>query len=379
MKIVQLHNAYLEAGGEDAVVRRERHLLQERGHEVEVLEFANPQLRREQVKNLAIANWNPASFRVVTDNIQANPPDVVHVHNTWFTATSSAVVSASRFAPVVATLHNYRLSCLNAYHYRDGAPCIDCVGRLPWRGIGRKCYRDSLPASIGAAVANVGGRVAHSLERSVDRFLVLSDFARGLAAKSGLTPGKILRHDNFALDPGARSHRADGSDRVLAVGRLSPEKGFRELVQHWNQRASDDLKLTILGDGPEREALSAIAGQNVELVGRCDPSEVSRMMLNSRALVFPSRWFEGQPLVLLEALAAGLPIVASNHPPIREVLDDGVQVLVDSGDWRACLENLDDGRWVSDASEAARRRYDERYRPEIAAERLEAIYRSVID
>jgi len=377
MKIVQLHNAYLEPGGEDAVVRRERQLLQARGHDVEVLEFANPELRRDQAKNLAIATWNPASSRFATKNLQTNLPDVVHVHNTWYTATTSAVASAHRLAPVVATLHNYRLSCLNASHYRDGMPCIDCVGKLPWRGIGRKCYRESMPASIGAAVANVGGRFAHRIERSVDRFLVLSNFAREFAAKSGLPPSKILRHDNFALDPGPRTHRADGSDRVLAVGRLSPEKGFRELVQNWNQRASDGLKLTILGDGPEREALSTIAGPNVELLGRLDSRGVSRMMLSSRALLFPSRWFEGQPLVLLEALAAGLPIVASNHPPIHEILDDGVQVLVDSGDWRACLEILGDSRWVNDASEAARRRYDERYRPEIAAERLEAIYRSV--
>ena len=131
MQILQIHNRYLEPGGEDGVARRERRLLEQRGHSVDVVEFENPSNAKEQARDLALANWNPVSARVVRSQLEQVPPDVVHVHNTWYQASPSAVAEARRVAPVVATLHNYRRSCLNAQHYRNGEPCLDCVGSVP--------------------------------------------------------------------------------------------------------------------------------------------------------------------------------------------------------------------------------------------------------
>ncbi len=100
-------------------------------------------------------------------------------------------------------------------------------------------------------------------------------------------------------------------------------------------------------------------------------------MRTSRALLFPSRWFEGQPLVLLEALAAGLPIVSSDHPPLREIIEGGSQHICEDGDWVSALGITAEESWLRTASQAARVRYETRYTPDVAGDRLEEIYRSV--
>lgn len=377
MKVLQIHNTYLEPGGEDGVVRRERALLQNRGHEVTQLEFQNPSSVREQSRDLLLASWNPQSLRRARSELVGSDLDVVHVHNTWYSASPSVVAEAHRHAPVVATLHNYRRICLNAYLYRDGRPCLDCVGTLPWRGVMRRCYRGSLPSSVAIGAVTATNRIARTLDRSIDRFLVLSDFAADVTEQAGVESSSIVRHDNFVGDPGERTCAPSDSDVVLAIGRFSPEKGFTELVQAWNDHGPAGLRLVVVGDGPERQRLEAIAGRSVELIGRTDAAGVAALMGSSRALLFPSRWFEGQPLVLLEALAAGLPILTSSHPPLREVVDGAGQIVVDHDEWNEALEALRDDDWLTVASRRARERYEARFTPEVAGARLEEIYDDV--
>jgi glycosyltransferase involved in cell wall biosynthesis len=378
MKVVQIHTTYLEPGGEDLVVQRERELLMQHGHTVEAITFRNPEKPAEQAKNLALSSWNRTSGREVSKVLEAAPADVVHVHNTWFTGSPASVASAHRHAPVVATLHNYRRNCLNAFLYRNDAPCTDCVGRLPWKGVLRRCYRDSAPASVAIGIATGINRQLRLVDRSVDLFLVLSDFAADLAERSGADARQIVRHDNFVPDPGPRSRAPSDSDTVLAIGRLSPEKGFVELVESWNERAPTGLTLMVVGDGPDREKIEACAGPLVNVVGRKRSDEVAALMRSSRALLFPSRWFEGQPLVILEALAAGLPVLSSDHPPLREIIDGAGQLVVEDDEWGEALAMIEDGSWLELASTAARSRYEGRYSPDVAIGRLESIYRSVL-
>jgi glycosyltransferase involved in cell wall biosynthesis len=231
--------------------------------------------------------------------------------------------------------------------------------------------------SLGIGVANTSNRAFGQLDRFVDRFLVLSDFAAELCRRSGLDDAAIVRHDNFVPDPGPRRNPAMASQTVIAVGRLSPEKGFAELIEAWNRARPKDLDLQIIGDGPERQRLEELAGPSVELVGRRSSAEVAELMRSSRALVFPSRWFEGQPLVVLEALAAGLPIISSDHPPLREIIDGASQLAVDHDGWPAAFRALDDDRWLEEASRGARSRFDARFSERVALDRLIGIYRSV--
>lgn len=377
MRILQIHNTYLQPGGEDLVVSRERELLRKQGHEVNEVRFDNPDRLNAQIRTFIQASWNVRSSKRLDAALEAEHPDVTHVHNTWYAASPSVVAGAHRRSPVVATLHNYRRHCLNAFLYRNDSPCMDCVGHIPWRGVVRRCYHDSTMKSLGIGVANTSNRAFGQLDRFIDRFLVLSDFAAELCRQSGLDDAAVVRHDNFVPDPGPRLNPVTDSQTIIAVGRLSPEKGFAELIEAWNQAGPKDLHLQIVGNGPERTRLEELAGSAVEVVGPRSSVEVAQLMRSSRALMFPSKWFEGQPLVILEALAAGLPVFASDHPPLREIVDGASQLVVERDDWTTALDVLADDRWLEQASLSARGRFEERYTETVALERLLSIYRSV--
>jgi glycosyltransferase involved in cell wall biosynthesis len=375
MRITQIHTTYLLPGGEDGVVRREKDLLQQHDHEVDTIEFANPSSTTEQILKLGASTWNVRSAAMTRRRVEATRPDVVHAHNTWYSASTSVLKAAHDVAPVVLTLHNYRLLCLNGYLFRDGAICTDCVGGTLLRGVVRKCYRESRAQSAAMAVATTTARDLGLIRRYVDQLLVLSDFAADLLSGLGEKIPQIVRHDNFVPDPGQRIAAASDSAAVLAIGRLSPEKGFDQLIETWKVAAPRGLELLIVGSGPQREELEAFAeGSTIRFVGQQTPEEVRGLMLSSRALLFPSAWFEGQPLVLLEALAAGLPIVSSAQPPVNEIIE-GVGISAnDRAQWLSALDALADTVWLKEASRASRSRFDERYTPDIAAERLARIY-----
>src|ERR1700712_5093973 len=95
---------------------------------------------------------NPRAAARLRAEIRAFRPDVAHVHNTWFSLSPQAFhVLADEHVPIVMTLQNYRLMCVNGLLFRDGKPCTDCVGSTPWHGVQHRCYRGSAAQSSIAA------------------------------------------------------------------------------------------------------------------------------------------------------------------------------------------------------------------------------------
>lgn len=377
MRILQIHNRYRERGGEDTVVETEAALLSAAGHEVIPYRVDNPAGRARAAANLALAPWNPGSVHRLRAAVAASP-DVAHVHNTWFTL-SPAILRGLRKAgiPVVVTLHNYRLLCADALLFREGEPCEKCVGSHPWHGVRHRCYRDSATASAAAAATIALHRSIKTFEH-VDLFLALTDFARALFVRGGLPAERIVVKANSVADPGPRRGAPSASGTVLYVGRLSEEKGVADLVDAWKEGPPADLELVLVGDGPLSGRLAA-AAPGVRLVGRLPLAEVQRLMLGARALAFPSRWYEGQPMVLLEALAAGLPVVAANLGGTASTLPRPapgwlVEPAV-AGAWQEGLARLLDDKAVDLAGRRARSAYEASFTPERSRRGLEAAYR----
>ena len=293
MKVLQVHNSYRERGGEDAVVAAEAELLRQGGHTVHQLLEQNPATALGSAGRLAVAAGNPMAARRVRQVVRNATPDVAHVHNTWFSITPSGVLALRKESiPVVMTLHNYRLSCLNAQLLRDGSPCQLCVGSHPWHGVRYRCYRDSVAASAAGALTIAVQSARHTWERAVDRFIVLTEFAKQLSVRSGLPEDRLVVKPNFTADPGPRSQPPSASNEVLFVGRLSPEKGADVAIAAW-RAVTKDLRLVVIGDGPERARLEAMAPDGVEFAGLLPAAAVGERMRSARALVFPSRWYEG--------------------------------------------------------------------------------------
>jgi glycosyltransferase involved in cell wall biosynthesis len=324
MRILFIHNRYQQAGGEDVVVRAETSLLRTRGHDVMVLEEDNDgivgTLAAVKATLRAVYSWD--SKRKVRTCIEQFRPDVAHVHN-FFPRFSPSVYDAcvDLCVPVVQTLHNYRLLCANAYLYRDGKVCGKCIGKsMGWAGVWNRCYRNSHVGSAAVTAMQVVHKVRGTWSQKVDKYVALTEFAREKFISAGLSREKIVRKPNFLhSDPGLGA--GDGG-YVLFVGRLSPEKGISTLLNAWRM-LNLKRKLKIAGDGPMRSVVDEAARRdaNIQCLGVCGSGEVHRLMKSAAAVVFPSEWYEGFPMVVVEALATGTPIIASKIGGLGEIVE----------------------------------------------------------
>lgn len=382
MRVLQVHNPYRYAGGEDTVVASEARLLRDGGHPVIRHIVPNPDDALTAARRLAVSAHNPRAAADLREAIVRHRPDVVHLHNWWFSLTPSVVRAASDAGvPTVVTLHNYRLLCLNGLLLRDGRPCEDCVGRVPAPGVRYACYRGSRPQSAVLATALQANRAVRTWDL-VDRFLVLSRFARSRFVAGGLAEERMTVVDHHVDDAGPRPSPPSTSRTVLFVGRLSAEKGVDVLLEAWRGASPVDLRLEIIGAGPEGDRLARELPPGATMTGALPPDEVRRRLREARALVFPTRAYEGQPLVVLEAFEAGLPVLGSGHGATGELLADipgGWTAAADDADaWAGAIGRLSDGARVDAAGEHVRRRYEHRFTAPAALSRLEAVYAQVI-
>lgn len=382
MKILRVHNYYQQAGGEDAVVASETALLRSRGHDVVEHFVHNDAI--EQMGRVAVAAktiWNRDSHRTLRELIAREKPDIAHFDNT-FPLVSPAGYYAARDAgvPVVQTLHNYRLLCVNATLFRDGHVCEECIGKsVPWPGVKHACYRDDRKASAVVAAMLGVHRAMGTYREAVDVYIALTDFARRKYIEGGLPARKIVVKPNFLdTDPGV----GPGEGRfALFVGRLAEEKGVRVLVDAW-RRVGDRLPLRIVGSGPLGDEIRGSAADvpGITILGRRPLDEVMEMMGQATCLVFPSTWYEGLPRTIVESFAKGTPVVASDLGSMAELVDHGQTGLKfrpgDPEDLARQIEHLMADRTQLPAMRAAARAaYESKYTADVAYDALMSIYR----
>jgi glycosyltransferase involved in cell wall biosynthesis len=383
-RILQITTHYRQAGGEDAAASAEARLLADAGHEVLRYRARNARADLKAGAQLAVSSWNPWAARTVRRLVNEHRPEIAHVHNTWFALSPSIFRELhAHGARVLMTLHNYRTVCSNALLFRGGGPCEDCVGSHPWHGVRHRCYRGSFVASAAAA-ANIALHHARGTwVKDVDAFLALNEFSKRRLVAGGIPDEKVILKPNFVDDPGPRLNRPSESEQVLFVGRLSTEKGILELLEAWRRASPRKLRLLVVGDGPLMSQARAQVDASIRLLGQLQKREVRKLMLSSRALVLPSRWYEVQPMVLLEAMAAGLPVLASDLGGNSEALGAiGSEWLVAPGrvgDWSHALSGLARGSVVDDAGARARSAYRARFTPELGLRNLERAYSAAVD
>lgn len=374
-RVLMVHNAYLQRGGEDVAVEREIALLRSRQHEVIEYRLDNRAIGDIGVINAGLrALWSRHAAREVGQLIAQHRPHVMHVHNS-FPLVSPAVFWTAKAAGVatVQTLHNFRLLCPQAMLVREGRVCEDCVGRFPLPGIVRGCYRSSRAQSATVA-ATVGlHRLLGTYPRKVDRFIALNDFCRRKFVEGGLPARKLAVKPNFADLPAPTD---DGPRRgALYVGRLYTEKGIDVLAQA--ARGDGAIRLEVIGEGPEGARLTDLP--NVVLRGWQSSEVVRDAMRRATCLVLTSRWYENFPMVVVEAFASGLPVVASRLGALAEVIEDGVTgLLFEPGNPEELASKL---RWLEANPERARamgararQTYEHRYTASRNYEQLMQIY-----
>jgi glycosyltransferase involved in cell wall biosynthesis len=329
MRILQLHNRYQIVGGEEGVVQAEQQLLRSRGHAIHLLEVTNDDIQGVVGKAIAGINavYSQSSKRKVLETIQQFQPDVVHVHN-FFPLLSPSVYDACRSAgiPVVQTLHNYRLICPAATLFRDNQICEACIGKtIPLPGIQHGCYRESRSQSAVVAAMISWHRLQKTWQSQVDAYIALTEFQKGKLVEGGLPADKIYVKPNF-VDLTPTSQDLPRGNFALYVGRLSIEKGVHFLIGAYRQR-SVTVPLKIVGDGPMRERLEqeveeAGLSDYITFLGRQDRETVLQLMQQAMCLVFPSIWYEGLPLTIVEAFACELPVIVPKLGSMAEIVGD---------------------------------------------------------
>jgi glycosyltransferase involved in cell wall biosynthesis len=382
LKVLQVHTRYREEGGEDSAVRAEATLLRGAGHDVVTHLAHNPSGALATGASLAVSPWNPLAAVELRRVAEQERPDVAHVHNTWYALSPSVLAAlAGAAVPVVVTLHNYRLVCANAQLFRDGHPCEDCVGSHPWHGVWHRCYRGSALASAPAAATIALNSRRRTWERHAALFLAMTEFAKSRFVAAGLPSERIVVKPNPVGDPGPRLAPPASSRTVLFVGRLSREKGADLLVDAMTGLEDLDLELLVIGSGPERDELRRRAGPRVRFAGRLSPEQVAFELRRARALAFPSRCYETFGMSVVEAMAAGLPVLASNLGGTPAIVGDRGGRLVPAGHlaaWREALRDLTDDAFVDRAGAAARQRWERRFSPSAVLPQLERVYDKAI-
>jgi glycosyltransferase involved in cell wall biosynthesis len=372
MKILLIHNKYKEVGGEDAVFHAEHQLLLKYGHVVEELIFDNSEIKTAVDKLLSGLKliYNPAAARRVRKKIEEFNPDVIHVHNFVLIASPSVFYVARKFnLPVIVTLHNYRLICpsVTLFHknkiYEKSMHAV-----LPLDAIIKGVYRNSRVQTAALAMMTALHSMIGTWRNKVDIYVALTQFARKKFEASAISipAEKLLVKPNFVTDHG--SGVINRKDFFLFVGRLAEEKGIRTLLK---AATLADFKLTIIGDGPLRNLVTEFAKEhpNVCYKGFQDPAAVINHMKICKALIFPSEWYEGFPITILEALCTGTVVVASRLGGMAEIIQDGVNGLhFEAGDAQDLASRIEEinrsPEYLKSVSAKARLTYLDHYTPE---------------
>lgn len=328
MKVLLVHNEYQQPGGEDIVFRLEHQLLSSFGHRVVTYTRTNLEVNRySNLRRLLLIRqmtWAEDSRRDIARILKQEKPDIVHVHNT-FTQISPSIYAECRRAevPVVQTLHNFRLLCPAATFYRSGRICDECVTHSLRRSVLHGCYRNSRCATAAVATYLAAHRKLQTWSHNITSYIALTEFARQQFIRGGLPGEKIRVKPNFAApDPGQGTQ---GGGYAIFVGRLSPEKGLQTLLHAW-QSLGNSIPLRIVGDGPlcgeltkyvEQQGLSSVC-----FMGRLGRAETQEAIKEARFLILPSVCFENFPMTIVEAFAAGTPVICSRLGAMREIVTD---------------------------------------------------------
>lgn len=382
MNVLIIHCSYKYRGGEDTVVSEEMRILKKAGVRVELLEFNND---KRTLFKLAQLPFNLSSYRQTCKKLDQFRPDIVHIHNLHFAGSASVLYALKhKQVPFVTTLHNYRLLCPSAILFNNGQVYLKSVEQsFPWDAVKKGVYKNSVLLTLWVSLATKLHQHLGTWQLC-SKYIVLTEHAQKVYLNSGLKLGKnkVIVKPNFCSIE--IKVEADRSEHFLYVGRLTEEKGIPLLLEVFS---TSPHRIKIAGDGPLRQEVLQYSKkfENIEFLDVVKKEDLPALLASCTALVFPSIWFEGMPLTIIEAFATGTPVIASRLGAMESMIENEFNGLhFEAGNKVDLIEKV--AQWHSMEpsqkaifSENARSTYERNYTPEENLEKLLSIYQSVLN
>jgi glycosyltransferase involved in cell wall biosynthesis len=376
-RVLVVHNRYRIHGGEERAVDLQVAALRRAGVPYATFFRDSAEAGKVQAARSLIRGGEAPDD--VGTAVRDAGAEIAHFHNIHPLLGSRGLAAArGEGAKVVMHLHNFRLFCAIGVCFRLGDPCFRCHGRWTAPGVALNC-RGSLPEAGAYAYA----LSAHQPDvfAGVDRFVTPSVYAARQLEKLGLPEGRtdVVPH-YIGTTAFADRSLADRGQFALAFGRLAPEKGFDCAI---DAAAIAEIPLKIAGEGPaERDLARRIERERapVELCGKVPPDKLRDLLRRAALVVVPTTGNETFGFAALEAMAAGVPVVAARSGALPEILGD--DACVPRGDALAIAARMrdlwDDPRRRVDEGDAGIARARERFSEERYVQSLLGLYRDLL-
>ena len=265
--------------------------------------------------------WNSEAASKFAKLLDDTKPDLIHAHNIYHQLSPSILVEAKkRQIPVVMTLHDYKLVCPNYLLFTHGAHCERCIKGSYINCLTHNCYNSYSRSGLAALESFLHNKVWHIYRDNVDLFISPSKYLKEKMVSAGWDANKII----VLINPAPIYLPQPTGNRLLYIGRLSTEKGVDILLQALKLT---DEQLDIAGTGPDEAKLKQLC-YDLQLLdrvtwhGQLTGEALEKLKREAKAVILPSIWAENMSLVLLESLAYGKLIIASDSGGTPELIED---------------------------------------------------------
>lgn len=390
LKVLMISNRAQALGGAHAAFRRTSELLRNNG--VDVRQFSLDDFiskdrieRSPSMGDISSYVFSQKAAAEIRQQVTAFAPDLAHVHLFVGGLSSSILLELARAeVPIFHTAHDYRLICpANAMLDRKGQLCERCNSGV-WNCVVHRCAHGSIAKSL-VATGEALMRRALGVNRMIDRYIFVSNFSRDKYAEFDqefASRGVVI--PNFLADPSGPVQTANSRCGFLYFGRLSQEKGLKNLVEAFDKT---ELPLTIVGDGPMAAYVADAAqrSENIKFLGPKSYPELGKIISSASFCIVPSVWYENNPLAVIEAFALGTPVLASDIGGLSEMVSpekNGYLFQFDSP--QNMLESIEKAASLSDdewqiLSDGAIDSFKSKYSEQVFLEKIMSEYRSVLE
>ncbi len=408
MKVLLCNKFYRPLGGPETVVFDTVRELEALGHTPIPFAMSHPENRPSEYSAYFVSNrdyntkqskgsgkfheameivYSKEARRNIEKLIADTKPDIAHAHNIYHQLSPSILQALKETGiPTVHTLHDGKLVCANMLFLTGGKICEKCAGRKFYNAVIRKCVKGSYASSMVCCIEETVHRMTGIYEKNVDLFLTPSRFLKDKMVQHGrLKESQVEVLHNYA-DLRTWSPNYMPGDYGLFVGRIEPLKGVATL---WNAcKAFPEFEMRFVGQGPLQEEGEQFCRDNgldkAKFLGFQTGDTLKKLFYGARFVVLPSECYENCPMVVLEALASGKPVVASRIGGIPELVNHGEDgYLFEPGNAHELASYMrkliDDPGLAAEMGKRGRAKVEERFSLEAYMKSLLEIYERVLN